>query len=400
MYEVAKSCVHLIKIPMMVFCLFLALLGSYSISAQACTIFILTDNQQVLFCNNEDFSNTKTRIWFIPGGDGYYGIACVGFDDGYAQGGLNTEGLAYDVVAGYKEIWQVDSKLPIAKGNVAQRMLESCATVEDAIAFIQSYQISSFSNVKVLVADRFGASVIIGARDGKLQVEKSNQSRGFGYGGIALDSLLAKKPDATVANGFLMLKACEQRGEYGTKYSNVFDLKSNIIYLKTLSSLNNEVKLNMEEELKKGGHYYDIPQIHEQVSQSPQSLLLNMKRFPLDEFKQIPDKEPDVTARIRTNFQNAIDGIFRSEDYVDETWKEVLPAQKEIQASLKNLGGFMSLTLVDRKDMVGGLKSYRYRMEFKTITLLMHFVLNNQNKFVSSEVEYSELSPTGNDEVR
>lgn len=41
-----------------------------------------------------------------------------------------------------------------------------------------------------------------------------------------------------------------------------------------------EVELNLTEELKKGGHYHDMPQIREQLSQPPRPLLDNMKALP------------------------------------------------------------------------------------------------------------------------
>src|ERR1017187_4027743 len=115
--------------------LVLAGLAFVSLPMPACTIFVLTDTNRALFCNNEDWSNPKTRIWFLPAGRGYYGAVYVGFDDGYAQGGLNTEGLACDWVAGYTEQWQPDPHVPTARGNSGQRMLETCTTIADAIAF-------------------------------------------------------------------------------------------------------------------------------------------------------------------------------------------------------------------------------------------------------------------------
>ena len=66
--------------------------------AKACTIFVLTDSSHALFCNNVDWADANTRIWFEPAGKGYYGAAYVGFDNGWPQGGVNTEGLAYDWV--------------------------------------------------------------------------------------------------------------------------------------------------------------------------------------------------------------------------------------------------------------------------------------------------------------
>jgi len=99
----------------------------------ACTIFVLTDGTRALLFNNEDWLNPNTRIWFVPAGDGHYGCAYVGFNDGRAQGGLNTEGLAFDWVAGYMEKWIPDAGLQRVRGNPSERMLETSATVEDAI---------------------------------------------------------------------------------------------------------------------------------------------------------------------------------------------------------------------------------------------------------------------------
>jgi hypothetical protein len=41
-----------------------------AVSLQACTIFVLTDTNRVLFCNNEDATSPMTRIWFVPAGEG------------------------------------------------------------------------------------------------------------------------------------------------------------------------------------------------------------------------------------------------------------------------------------------------------------------------------------------
>jgi hypothetical protein len=56
----------------------LAFCSVASLPVFACTIFVLTGTSRVLFCNNEDWSNPKTRIWFIPASDRYYGCVYVG----------------------------------------------------------------------------------------------------------------------------------------------------------------------------------------------------------------------------------------------------------------------------------------------------------------------------------
>jgi hypothetical protein len=123
----------------------LALCAVAAPPARSCSIFVLTDGRRTLFCNNEDWSNPKTRIWFVPGAPGRHGCAYVGFDDDWAQGGVNTKGLAFDWVAGFKEKWPRDPKKATVKGNSAQRMLETCATVEEAVAFYQKHYEESFS---------------------------------------------------------------------------------------------------------------------------------------------------------------------------------------------------------------------------------------------------------------
>jgi len=383
-------------IPAMGLGVALAFLAYIGVPVQACTIFVLTDANQALFCNNEDWSNPKTRIWFVPAGKDYYGCAYVGFDNGWAQGGLNTEGLAFDWVAGYQEAWGPDSNLPTPRGNPSQRMLESCATVEEAIAFYRSHWEPSFSYAKILVADRTGASVIIGAGDSRLQVERANHSRGFGYGGQTLDQLLAKTPETTAASGFRILQACLQQGQYATKYSCVYDLTSGDVFLQPCSAGQAEVKLNLAAELKKGGHYYDLPQIHQQLAQAPRPLLSNMRRFLMDEYKPIPDKEPKVTAHLRAMEQDMYDGTMHAEDYTADVWKELAPEQTRLRADTKRLGNLVSFTLVDR-GKEDGLRSYRYRMDFEKVTVLQHVVFDKQNKVALSESEDAVWKPRSGD---
>ena len=369
----------------MEFVLALALCGFISVPVHACTIFVLTDTNRALFCNNEDWSNPKTRIWFVPAGITNHGCVYVGFDDGFPQGGLNTEGLASDWVAGYKEAWKPDPSLPTSAGN--RQLLETCATIEEAIAFFRGHREVGFYSARVLVADRTGASVIIGAKDGKLQVEKSNQCRGFGYGAQTLDQMLtAGSAEPTPEKGAKILRACLQEGKYATKYSNIFDLKSGEIFLFPSPGRDDQVKLNLAAELKKGAHYYDIPQIQEQLAQAPRPLLPNMERSLLDKYQPIPDQEPKVTVRIRALWQDFLEDTMHADDYTAETWKEVSTNRKLGQATIKSLGRFVSLTLVDRSE-AGGKRSYRYRLEFENNRLLQKFIFDEQNKLAACQTE-------------
>jgi hypothetical protein len=376
---------RLLSLPVLFACVFFA-----AARMPACTIFVLTDTNHAFFCNNEDWSDLRTRIWFLPAEEGYFGAVYVGFENGYAQGGMNSEGLSFDWVAGYTEKWEWDQKLPEVRYNSGQRMLETCSTIEQAVAFFRSHFEAGFWRAKILVADRSGASVIIGARDGQLVVEPADRCRGFGYGQRPLDLALAKNPQITAVEGFKILKACRQGGDYSTKYSNVFDLKAGDIFLYPFPDRDNEVQLNLAAELKKGPHYYEMPKIQEQLAQSPRPLPLNMERLPVDKYKPLPDQEPAVTAHLRTMISDAGNGTPHPEDFAPAFWQYLSPQQKEIQKSVKRLGDLMTLDLVYRSDEAGQ-RVYRYRVEFANAIVLQRCVFNAQNQMVTNGSEAVEM---------
>jgi hypothetical protein len=279
-----------------------------------------------------------------------------------------------DWVAGFKEPWNPDPALPTSAGN--RQLLEMCATVEQAIAFFHKHRELGLYTARVLVADRTGASAIIGAKDGKLQVEKSSRCHGFGYGEQTLDLKLALRAFPTVTNGVSILRACLQKGEFATKYSNIFDLKSGDVFLLPFPDRNDrQVKFNLAAELKKGGHYYDMPEIREQLLQAPRPLLANMERSLLNKYQPIPDKEPQVTAHVRALWQDVLDDTMRAKDYTEETWKEASVTRKLADATIKSLGRLVSLTLVDRSDE-NGKRCYRYRVVFEKNTILARYVFD------------------------
>lgn len=366
---------------------------------RACTIFVLTDDTRALFCNNEDYSNPKTRMWFIPASNGHHGCVLVGFDDGFAQGGVNTEGLALDWVAGYAEKWEPDATVPDAGGYSGQRVLETCSTVQEAIAFYRSHREPGFSFARILIADRTGASVIIGAKHGKLQVEQANQCRGFGYGGKTLDKTLAQLPEPTEANGFKILRASAQKGKNATKYSTIYDLKSGDVFLVPLLDHDDKLKFNLADELRKGGHYYDMPQMNDQLAQAVRPLLANMRRQLLDRCNPIQDNEPAVTTHVRSLIQGMCEGTLHNDDFSAELWKNELPDQKKTQEIMRSFGDFVSMSLVDCSDE-DGKRLYRYRLKFKKAILLQNFAFDQQHKLTASDMEDLELKMDPNADVK
>lgn len=361
-----------------------------ALAARACTIFVLTDTHRTLFFNNEDWFNPATRLWFVPAGSDHLGCAFVGFDNGWAQGGVNSAGLAFDWVSGFDEKnYQPAPALQPVRGNPAERMLESCRTVDEAIAFFRKYREPDFARSRILVADRTGASAAIGSHDGKFHVAPLRHSRGFGYGRTTLEQELAKNPQPTLANGTAILRACLQPGDGGTKYSNVFDLNSGEIVVFPTPSLADAVHLDLAAELAKGGHFYDLPHLREQLAARPRPLPPELTRFYLDRFTPLADQEPAVTSRVASLLRRAAAGELPPADFAPDYWAQLAPARHQLQTELAALGELRSLTLVERA-ATSDRRTYRFIGDFPRARILQRYELDADGAIVATATEFAE----------
>jgi hypothetical protein len=351
-------------------------------AAVACTIFVLADTKHTLFFNNEDYSNPATRIWFQPATTTYYGCAYLGFNDDWAQGGVNAYGLAFDWVAGASGSYTPAPELKTPQGNPAERMLESCKTVQQAIAFYHRYAEPGFASGAMLIADKTGASVIIHASHGQLQYELSHQSRGFGYG----DATLKQQLLPTLENGLPILQACRQQGQYATKYASVYDLRSGAIYLTSLAGKEESVQLDLAAELKKGGHYYDLPRIKQQMLQPPVPLLADMHRYLGEDYEPFPADEPALTALVTRVLREARAGMLHPEDFTPAFWKLLGPAQQEMQPELEKLGDLLSVRLVAQSQT-----SRLYLEDFQKAMVLQRIEFDSANHIAGLKSEAAEM---------
>lgn len=381
-----------LRLPRSLAVLALAALVCAGHPAHACTILVLTDADRTLFFNNEDWSNPATRLWFVPAGPGHLGCAYVGFDDGWAQGGVNTAGLAYDWVAGAMETYTPAASLTRVRGNSSQRMLETCTTVDEAIAFYGTHRETEFARARILIADRSGASVIIGARQGALRFERETRSRGFGYGREILRQHLAAPPAPTLAHGAAILRACVQPGATPTQYANAFDLKSGEIFIYPQPTRDDPVPLALAAELAKGPHAYDIPRLQSQLTQSPRALRPEQKRFYLDEFSPLADAEPAIARRIEQILQSAARGASRPADYTAELWAKLAPAQREMQTQLAALGALQRVTLVAPVPASSPAHPvYRCIADFSGARVLQRFEFDAAGRVAALATEFAEL---------
>jgi hypothetical protein len=249
--------------------------------ASACTIFSVAHGGKIFVGNNEDAPYSfPDKMWFVPASDRAHGRVCFGWYC-FAQGGMNDQGLFMD--------WAVTpnagtnkSDKPSFEGNIVERVLANCTTVEEAVALFQKYAYPG-NDAHFLIADRAGSSVVGEWIDGRFKpVRKSgpyqlitnfllsDPERGnYPCRRYATASKMLDNSGKTTVQGCAaMLKAVsadwtdgDSRG--GTKYSNVFDLANREVYVYYRRNFDKPIRVNLARELRKGLHEVDLKEAFE-----------------------------------------------------------------------------------------------------------------------------------------
>ena len=227
----------------------------------SCTIFTYTNNGKTYFCNNEDYSNPDTEIRFYPSKRGKYAWVYLGFSNNWAQGGVNEKGLCWDWVAGnIEESWKEDKSKRTFKGNLSQRMIAKCATVDEAIVFFKKYNDNSFSYARIMLADKYGNSAIIGWKEGNIFVDRINGNLlSLGYGEEIVNSYFENtKGEKDMAYMAKALFAAHQKGQYPTQYSNIISLNEGMIIIYNKRNHDEFAEIDYLAKLNKGFSCYKI----------------------------------------------------------------------------------------------------------------------------------------------
>ncbi|MDH4270749.1 MAG: hypothetical protein OEW18_02100 [Candidatus Aminicenantes bacterium] len=228
-----------------------------------CLILKIAHGNVVLAGNNEDIDNPLSKIWFEPPENGKYGITYFGYTANYPQGGMNDQGLFFDGVAGYKTDWKASPQRLDYEGVLFRKIMEECATVEEAVTVFNTYNFSAFQRARMFLADRSGASAIVGWIDGELtSIRDTGNFQAVGFKEeTALAMLKAVKDGQKTVSADdvqAILEACHQEGRYPTQYSNICDLKNNIVYMYLFHDYSTVVKFDAHEEYQKGKHDYPL----------------------------------------------------------------------------------------------------------------------------------------------
>ena len=123
----------------------------------ACFILFMSDGREVLVGNHEDWFSRNPGIAINPPNSKRFGSVIFTFmDEGWAQGGMNEHGLFFDAARTPFQQAEFDNQLPLFFGYIWQELLDKCRDVDEAIAFIQKYNLPELSEVHFLIADASG----------------------------------------------------------------------------------------------------------------------------------------------------------------------------------------------------------------------------------------------------
>jgi hypothetical protein len=244
-----------------------------------CTVFKVTKGKQTFFCNNEDGPDTHAVISFKPASNGKYGRFFMYFPKDpnpmirtYPQGGMNDQGLVFDITAtplnkNRKLIFPETAQR--LKDILMEKVMSECATVEESLHLIFRYKTSEMGMIQILIADKAGDSAVLGVgNDGRMSIirktadyqvltnfslpdpENSVIYPCFRY--EAAIEMIQSMDELSIDYLRSILSVVHVEGLASTVYSNIYDLNKGDIYFYYFHNFETPVKLNLEEELKKG----------------------------------------------------------------------------------------------------------------------------------------------------
>jgi penicillin V acylase-like amidase (Ntn superfamily) len=272
------------------------------IRSQACTSFAASFGETVLFGNTEDHASGMplyedpegATIWFFPASDSNYGFMQLGwYWQGRHisfQGGMNDQGLAYDVT-GVPELPMnphPDRPYSFGTDDFFAPLLRECANVSEAIDLINQFDFETWWG-QFFLADRSGAAVIVGpGPDGEMALTWKGSGDGYlvasnfnavlpesNMGGdsfkrydtaMAMLEGIQSEDDLTMERFQTILDAVHRESSNPfsgtfTMYANTFDLRNSVAYLYYLSDFSEVVKFNLKEELTRGAQVLTLSEL-------------------------------------------------------------------------------------------------------------------------------------------
>ncbi len=237
---------------------------------QSCTAIMGVSGDSVFAAYNKDHNDPIARIWFLPASESKYGRFVAG-TSGLASGGMNEHGLVVDQLAMPGVDVPRDPAKPLYSGSWPVHVLETCRTVEEALASFSAYSFPGTWQTKVFLADATGDAAII---EGDMILRKlghflvttnflqsTTPTEGIGCSRFRTATRMledAAEYDAVLFRDIADTVHQEYSGGGGTVYSLVYDLRARKITCYLYYDFRHSVTFDLTAELAKGEHTADL----------------------------------------------------------------------------------------------------------------------------------------------
>jgi hypothetical protein len=246
----------------------------------ACIAFVAEDGDTVLVGNNEDwFEKYPIELKFEQSENGKYGRVYFIYRN-LTQAGINNQGLMFDFFFtpfSSPEVTISKDKEEYT-GKLMNKVLEECASVEQALKLIARYNLGFLKkhNSQVFIVDKTGDSAIIEGdnilrKKGRYQVvgmfhqskiEEENKPCEFYKFSCSryktVIEMIDDRQNISVDGFRKMLQATHRSGLIDTLYSYIYDPKKSLLYVYYMHDFEKAVTISLDDELKKGNHSYDL----------------------------------------------------------------------------------------------------------------------------------------------
>jgi hypothetical protein len=247
----------------------------------ACTAFVMHNNGRTFIGNNEDSWCTQGQVCFVPGMEDHYGAVYFStwtghpFQDWTDQIGMNEAGLVFDGLSIQpKDAVSEPGKQHLFFTDLGGRLMERCATVPEAVAFLKDYDLAFLHHSMVFLADVNGTyaivqsdTVIVGT-DPYFAVGNWRMACNTDMDAVPIPrlqqgrALLAEGVDPTVEGALSVLqgmRSCRQFLGNGTFFSTLFEPDNGRVHLYFYHDFEHPVIFDLRTELAKGPHTLDLP---------------------------------------------------------------------------------------------------------------------------------------------
>jgi hypothetical protein len=237
-----------------------------------CTVILVSDSTVALAGSNEDFTFPLTIVWYVPAKENSYARVCLGYNMIFnsVQGGMNEKGLFVDGNSVGKHGWEADENKDTPFGSVLDRLLATCANVEEVKEYFNTYNVPALDAARIPVMDKSGAKMIVEWHDGEVVFLETDKAYQVATNFVGSKYIGREKPCWRYNKAVEIMDVADtlsvdcirdaldatqlNSSRSTTLYSLICDLQSGDIYVYNYHDFSKCLRFNLEEELLKGGH--------------------------------------------------------------------------------------------------------------------------------------------------